>query len=69
MRMTDWVSELDNQIKLNRRKILEGNGKISHEEAIEKAEREFTLYREREMKALESDFDKMIKSLLDTHNV
>ena len=67
--MTDWVSELDNQIKLNRRKILEGNGKISHEEAIEKAEREFTLYREREMKALESDFDKMIKSLLDTHNV
>ena len=49
MKMLDWVIELDNQIKLNRRKILEGNGNISHEQAIEKAEKEFNLYREREM--------------------
>ena len=40
MKMNDWVEELDNQIILNRRKILEGNGKISHEEAIKKAEKE-----------------------------
>ncbi|MCI8384750.1 MAG: virulence RhuM family protein, partial [Clostridia bacterium] len=45
------------------RKLLEGNGKISHKEAIEKAEKEFELYREREMKQLESDFDKVIKML------
>ena len=38
MKMNDWVEELDNQILLNRRKILEGNGKISHEEAIKKAD-------------------------------
>ena len=63
MKMLDWVNELDNQIKLNRRKILEGNGKISHEQAIEKAEKEFNLYREREMRTLESDFDIMIKTL------
>lgn len=68
MKMADWVVELDNQIKLNRRKILEGNGKISHEEAIEKAEREFNIYRDREMRALESDFDKMIKSLQNNHS-
>ena len=37
MKMQDWVNELDNQILLNRRKILEGNGSISHEEAIKKA--------------------------------
>ncbi len=60
MKMDDWVVELDNQIKLNRRKILEGNGKISYEEAIEKAEREFNIYREREMRALKSDFDKFM---------
>jgi len=65
MKMLDWVTELDNQIKLNRRKILEGNGKISHDEAIAKAEKEFNIYREREMNLLESDFDKMIKSLND----
>jgi hypothetical protein len=31
---------------------------VSHQEAIEKAEREFEIYREREMRMLESDFDK-----------
>ena len=63
--MTDWVQELDNQILLNRRKILEDKGKITHEEALEKAEREFKIYREREMKELQSDFDLLIKSLPD----
>lgn len=48
------------QILLNRRKILEGKDKISYEEAIEK---EFKIYREREMKVLQSDFDLLIKSL------
>ena len=46
-----------------RRKILEGKGKVSHEEAIEKAEKESKIYREREMKELQSDFDLMMKSL------
>jgi len=63
MRMTDWVQELDNQILLNRKKILEGKGKISREEAIEKAEKEFEIYRKREMKELQSDFDLLMKSL------
>lgn len=63
MKMTDWVQELDNQILLNRRKILEGKGKISHEEAMEKAEKEFKIYREREMKELQSDFDLLMKLL------
>ena len=62
MKMKDWVEELDNQIVLNRRKILEGNGKISHEEAIAKAEKKFQIYREREMKELQSDFDMLMKS-------
>lgn len=37
--------------------LLEGNDKISHEEAIKKAEKEFNIYREREMRELQSDFD------------
>ena len=63
MKMLDWIEELDNQILLNRRKILEGNGKVSHKKAIEKAEKEFQIYRDREMKMLQSDFDLMIKEL------
>lgn len=63
MKMNDWIEGLDNHILLNRRKILEGNGKISHDEVIKKAEKEFQIYREREMKELQSDFDLLMKSL------
>lgn len=63
MRMIDWVSALDNQIIALQRKLLKGKGSVSHREAIEKAEREFMAYRQREMELLESDFDKMVKQL------
>ena len=32
---------------------------------MEKAEKEFEIYKDREMKQLESDFDKMVKMLKD----
>ena len=48
--------------------ILEGSGTVSHQEAIEKAEREFEIYREREMRMLESDFDKAVKALLENND-
>ncbi len=63
MTMKDWIEALDNQILMHRRKLLTGNGNISHKQAIEKAEREFEIYRTREMKQLESDFDRVIKQL------
>lgn len=68
MKMTDWVQGLDNQILLNRRKLLESNGKISHEDAIAKAEKEFNIYREREMKELQSDFDLLMTTLPNNKN-
>ena len=63
MTMADWIAALDDQILRLRKNILEGAGTISHQEAIEKAEREFEIYREREMRMLESDFDKAVKRL------
>ena len=63
MTMRDWIESLDNQILANRRKVLEGKGCVSHEEAIKKAEQEFEIYRKREMEQLESDFDRAIKQL------
>lgn len=70
MSMTNWVEALDNQIISLRRELLEGTGSISHEQAIAKAEQEFRIYREREMRSMESDFDKAIKQLdiFDTNN-
>ena len=63
MTMKDWIEALDNQIITHKRKILIGKGNISHQQAIEKAEKEFEIYRKREMQLLESDFDKEIKKL------
>ena len=63
MTMADWIAALDDQILRLRKNILEGNDTVSHQEAIEKAEREFEIYREREMRMLESDFDKVVKRL------
>lgn len=57
MKMQDWVAALDNQIVSSQRKILEGNGKISHEEAMEKATHEYNLFRKKELANLKSDFD------------
>ena len=68
MTMADWVAALDDQIFRLRKSILEGSGAISHQEAIEKAEREFEIYREREMRLLESDFDKAVKALLENRD-
>ena len=65
MTMAEWVAALDDQILRLRKNILEGAGAVSHQEAIEKAEREFEIYREREMRMLESDFDKAVKRLMN----
>ena len=63
MTMKDWIVALDNQIIAHKRKVLIGKGNISHKQAIEKAEKEFEIYRKREMDLLESDFDREIKRL------
>ncbi|MBQ9644847.1 MAG: virulence RhuM family protein [Prevotella sp.] len=63
MTMADWIDALDDQLLHLRKSILEGSGTVSHQEAIEKAEHEFQIYREREMRMLESDFDKAVKRL------
>ena len=63
MRMADWVAALDNQIIMLKRKLQEGKGHISHKQAMEKAEKEFQIYRQKEMAQLESDFDRMMKQL------
>lgn len=63
MTMGEWIDALDKQMENNRRKILTDKGAISHKQAIEKAKREFKLYRDNEMKTLQSDFDKTIKTI------
>ncbi|MCL2510944.1 MAG: virulence RhuM family protein [Bacteroidales bacterium] len=63
MTMNDWKNFLDRQLKMLNKDVLNNKGKISHKQAIEKAEKEFEIYRQREMQQLESDFDRAVKQL------
>ena len=63
MTMQNWIDELDHQLSSNRRELLTGKGSVSHKAAMEKAEKEFKIYRDNEMRQLESDFDKALKKL------
>ncbi|MDR1343472.1 MAG: virulence RhuM family protein [Prevotellaceae bacterium] len=63
MAMNDWKNFLDRQLRMLNKDILTDKGKISHLQAVEKAEKEFEIYRQREMRQLESDFDRAVKQL------
>jgi len=67
MTMADWIAELDRQLLGSRRELLTGQGNISRKQALEKAEKEFEIYRTREIKQLESDFDLAVKQLAKNH--
>ncbi len=47
MYMADWITKLDDFLKLSERDILKHAGSVSHEAAMEKAGLEFDRYRER----------------------
>lgn len=67
MTMKDWAEALDKEIVNTQRALLENKGSVSHKQAIAKAEVEFEAYRAREMRELESDFDKAIKQIQGEH--
>ena len=65
MYMKDWIEKLHGFLKLNDRTILIDAGKISHELAIAKAEKEYDLYNTKRIEKennIDSDFDKAIKN-------
>ena len=63
MTMNDWIAALDTILTGNGRSLLAGTGSVSHRQAVEKAEHEFERYRAKEMRELESDFDRMLKKI------
>ena len=66
MTMADWITKLDDFLRLGEREILTHAGKISHEMATAHAETQFDLYRQqlaKEVSAVERDFDAATKKL------
>ena len=66
MKMDEWISKLDQFLKLSEKKLLTNAGKISAEKAGQKAESEFAKYREERDKKHISDFDREVKKLIKT---
>lgn len=64
MIMRDWITKLDEFLKLSERQILTDVGKINAKEAQEKARAEFIKFKRAENKKYFSDFDKAEKKLL-----
>ena len=66
MSMEDWAKRLDLFLEFDDRKILQDSGKVTAKLAKEHAESEFEKYRIIQDRLFESDFDKVIKKLMDT---
>ncbi|MDR2411776.1 MAG: virulence RhuM family protein, partial [Candidatus Peribacteria bacterium] len=47
MYMRDWIEQLDGFVKLSKKDILTHSGKVSHEQAIKKVDKEYKKYKER----------------------
>ena len=65
MTMEDWAKHIDRFLMMDDRELLQGNGKVSAEDAKEFAESEFEKYRMVQDRLFRSDFDKEIEGLID----
>ncbi len=63
MTMTDWADLLKRYMDLNNRPLLPDAGRISHEQAVEKALSEYDKYRIIQDREIMSDFDKQLNLL------
>lgn len=66
MHMADWIAKLDDFLKLSERDILTHAGRISHEQALQKAETEFERFRAlkaNEPSPVEKDFEEAVTKI------
>ena len=65
MTMQNWINTTDKLLKFREKKILSDSGKISHKQAIEKAENEYEKFRIKQDKEYISSMDEMYKRYLE----
>lgn len=68
MTMKDWIESTDNLLRFRRKKVLDNSGKISHYEALEKAEKEYEKYRVIQDQKYISSMDEFYKKYLEEIN-
>lgn len=65
MTMKDWINETDNLLKFRKKEILKDSGRVSHKQAIEKANNEYEKYRVKQDEQYISSMDEMYKRYLE----
>lgn len=65
MTMNDWIKETDDLLKFRKKNILNDAGKISHKQALEKAENEYEKFRIKQDREYISSMDEMYKRYLE----
>ncbi len=65
MTMNDWAKHLDNILTMSGEKLLNGNGNISHMQAMERVEGEYRKYKARTLSDVENDYLNSIRTLED----
>jgi len=63
MYMKDWVAQLDKFVEVYGKGVLEGAGTVSHEKAIEKAEKEYNKYQVKTLSPVEKHYLETIRNL------
>lgn len=64
MSMADWLKQTDVFLSTNRRNILADKGTVSHDEAVDKATKEYEIFRVRQDREYISDFDRETEKYL-----
>ena len=68
MTMKDWINETDNLLKFRKKEILKDSGRVSHKQAIDKANEEYEKYRIKQDSQYISSMDEMYKRYLEENN-
>ena len=63
MTMRDWAEHLDRILTMSGEQLLQGNGSISHKQAVDKATGEYKKYKARTLSTVEEDYLNLIKIL------
>ncbi len=63
MYMSDYVQQLDNILSSTVEALLKDGGSISRQQAMDKVEREYRIFQNRELSPVERDYLDIVKSL------
>ena len=63
MTMSDWAEHLDRILTMSGEQLLQGNGSVTHKQAVDKATSEYRKYKARTLSDVEKDYLDSIKIL------